>query len=269
MKHIPTFESFLNEQSIVDLREFVIRLGCSQSQELMKKLYPYRSEELPSGTVDTIIEYLERCCAEGPSGYTTPKNYFDSMKYKTFMDYFTRRLSKETFNQIKKNKNLLSFPAECIVESFGDIHNTDEIIRLKVNYTDTVKDLKKAGISNVEDLKFVNMKLLKCFYHRIHSPITGKITLLKSFDTKDEFFGDNTLWLVKINSDRKAVYLLLIGELSIQDFNFAIKEGDEVKMFQEIGNFIWGSQVILFFDPNEFPKIDIAKTKYFVGDRIA
>ena len=64
--------------------------------------------------------------------------------------------------------------------------------------------------------------------------------------------------------------MMLVGELSIQDFDFKVKKGDSIEMFEEVGNFNWASQVILLFDENKFDsgmKIDSNK-KYFIGDPI-
>ena len=64
--------------------------------------------------------------------------------------------------------------------------------------------------------------------------------------------------------------MLLVGELSIQDFDFEISEGDSVKMFGEIGKFDWASQVVLIYDAAQFESElnVISGQKYFIGDII-
>jgi hypothetical protein len=64
--------------------------------------------------------------------------------------------------------------------------------------------------------------------------------------------------------------MLLVGELSIQDFTFSLKKGDIIKKLEELGSFNWGSQVVIIFEKDSFNG-DILinqKEKYFVGEGI-
>lgn len=125
-------------------------------------------------------------------------------------------------------------------------------------------------MKNVDDLSFINMKLLKVYYHRVHSPISGKIKDIIEVSPDDNFFGDNNLWIVEISTkDFGNVYMILVGELSIQDFTFKIKKGDNINMFEEVGNFNWASQVILLYDEKYFDSIKInSGEKYFIGEPV-
>ena len=108
-------------------------------------------------------------------------------------------------------------------------------------------------------------------YYRIHSPISGKISKIIEVSPKDNFFGENNLWILEIkNKTYGNVYLILVGELSIQDFTFKVDVGDQVKMFEEIGNFNWASQVLILFDKDKFDKeVKLKKNgKYFMGDPV-
>ena len=102
--------------------------------------------------------------------YKTPDEWFEDKEYKTFMQYFKRKLSKDKFDEIKSQKsNNMSLPCECNIESIGKINDVSSIIRLKKKTETVIKDLKKIGVKNVDNLSFINMKLLKVYYHRIHS----------------------------------------------------------------------------------------------------
>jgi phosphatidylserine decarboxylase len=187
------------------------------------------------------------------------------------MEYFTRQLTDEKFQEIKSQKHELSIPCESTIESIGDFSDTSSILRLKKDTEDVISDLESYGVRDIKNLHFINMKLWKCFYHRVHSPLSGKVIDLQSIESGENFFGNNTLWVVTIKSEMNGlVYLLLVGELSIQDFNFKIKKGDEIEMYQELGNFDWGSQVVLIFDPSKFKEeLNIIQgQKYFIGDKI-
>ena len=234
---------------------------------IMSILYKYRNKEIG----DKLWKIINKFKINKDWGkYSTPDDWFEDKGYKTFMQYFKRKLSKEKIEEIKSQKNKMSLPSECNIESIGKISDTSSIIRLKKSAENVIEDLKNIGVKNVDNLSFINMKLLKVYYHRVHSPISGKIKDIIEVSPDDNFFGENNLWIVEISTKESgSVYMMLVGELSIQDFNFAIKKGDNVDMFQEVGNFNWASQVILLYDDKKFDSIKInSGKKYFIGDPI-
>lgn len=235
---------------------------------IMSLLFKYRNEKIGDKLWKIINKFKT---SEDWGRYSTPDDWFEDKEYKTFMQYFKRKLSKEKFDEIKSQKNQMSLPAECNIESIGKISDTSSIIRLKKSAKNVIEDLKNIGLKNVDNLSFINMKLLKVYYHRIHSPITGTIKDIIEVSPDDNFFDENNLWIVEISTkDFGTVYMMLVGELSIQDFNFKVKKGDSIEMFEEVGNFNWASQVIILFDKNRFDskmKIKSGK-KYFIGDPI-
>lgn len=264
-------------------------ISVCADQKLMNVLYKFRNKNI-GNKLDLIISKFKITTQWGK--YSTPNHWFENVKYKTFMDFFKRKLSDYKLNKILSQKeNILSFPCECIIESLGEF-NTDTNfngyklftsilgekekskvleLKLKKHVSDITHDLKKVGIPNIENLSFINMKLLKSFYHRIHSPINGIIKSIIEISPENELFGDNVLWVVEIlTADYGEIYLLLVGELSIQDFEFNIKVGDKINMFDEIGSFNWGSQIVLIYDSNKFKfKSFISQSKqYFIGDTI-
>lgn len=255
-------KSFKLFESLQSLTDDLIEHG--ELQDIMKELHPVRYDNIG----DKLQKIIDRF--QGDVNYDTPMDWFQN-DWNTFMEYFTRQLTDEKFDEIKSSQFQLSTPCECTIESIGDFSDTSSILRLKKDTDDVVSDLKDYGVRDIENLQFINMKLWKCFYHRVHSPISGEILDLQSIESGENFFGNNTLWIVTINSEKNGlVYLLLVGELSIQDFNFKIKKGDKINMFDEIGNFDWGSQIVLIFNPSKFKRElnIISGEKYFVGDEI-
>jgi phosphatidylserine decarboxylase len=234
---------------------------------IMSLLYKSRNKEI-GNKLHKIIDRFKK--NEEWGDYDTPDDWFSGKEYKTFMQYFKRKLSKEKLAEIKQRKNLMSLPCECNIESVGKIGDVSDVIRLKKKADSVVRDLKSLGVKNINKLGFVNMKLLKVYYHRVHSPVTGKIKNIIEVSPDDNFFGDNNLWIVEIDTkDFGSVYMMLVGELSIQDFDFKIKKGDEVEMYDEIGNFNWASQVIILYNLDKFEKMKIKQgKKYFVGGAI-
>lgn len=278
-----------NKNNIVEFPMSDDEIAICADQKLMNTLYKFRDKNIGE-KLDKIISKFKITTQWGK--YKTPNHWFENVEYKTFMDFFKRKLSDYKLNKIlSQTENKLSFPCECIVESLGKFNSARDFngykfftailgekgeskkleLKLKKDVSNITNDLKKVGIPNIEKLSYINMKLLKSFYHRVHSPINGIVKSIIEISPKNELFGDNILWIIKIYSKEFGmIHLLLVGELSIQDFKFNIKVGDKINMFDEIGNFDWGSQIVLIYDSNKFKfKSFISQsTKYFIGDKI-
>ena len=66
------------------------------------------------------------------------------------------------------------------------------------------------------------------------------------------FFGKNSLWFLEIETNKKPVYFMLVGESSIQDFNFLVKKNDDIMISDDLGYFNWGSQTVMLFDEKSY-----------------
>jgi phosphatidylserine decarboxylase len=195
-------------------------------------------------------------------------DWYEKTEFDNFMDFFTRNLKETKLNEIKENsKNTkIIIPNECVIESIGKTSDMSSIIRLKKPTNTVIEDLKQVGVDDTYN--FVNMKLYVSYYHNIHSPVSGKIVDLMPISKDLRIFGKNSLWIVKYNTKIGNVFLLLVGESTIQDFDFNIKTNQNVKIGDRIGNFNWGSQTVLLFK-GDFEKIKIKKKNhYFFGEHI-
>lgn len=262
MKFIKEYKEFNELDMISD-----DSIDVLNNEIIMSLLFKYRNKEIG----DKLWKIIDKFKKNKDWGdYKTPDEWFEDKEFKTFMQYFKRKLSKDKFDEIKSQKNNMSLPCECNIESIGKINDVSSIIRLKKKTETVIKDLKNIGVKNVDNLSFINMKLLKVYYHRIHSPVSGKIKNIIEVSPDDNFFGENNLWIVEISTvEFGNVYLILVGELSIQDFTFKVEKGDNIKMFDEIGNFNWASQVIILYDKSKFNDIKIkSDKKYFIGEPI-
>lgn len=231
-------------------------------QDVLTKLYPYRHERL-----QVIPELIKRI--RDDYGYDAPDGWFTPADPKTFMDFFQRELTDEKKKDIQSNLTRFVFPCECEVESIGNLSDTSSIIRLKSPSSSVRKSLEDLGVKNVEKLSFINCKLLLAFYHRIHSPVEGIVKKITSVSKEEDLFGNNTLTIIELKTpDHGRVYMLLVGELKIQDFETELKVRDTVKPFQEIGKFDWGSQCVILYESSEWTVNVSPGQKYFVGDTV-
>ena len=256
---------YRTHNDLKSLEKIVDNNDPSESEDLMKALYPVRDKPIGK-LLDKIIKRFSNSAK-----YDTPMDWFNPTSYKTFMEYFKRSISKPKLEELQSN--IASFdmvmPCEANIEAIGDFTDSTPILRLKKTTNDVLKDLAAVGINPLTN-EFISFKLLKCFYHRIHSPVDGTIEDIKFIGKENPLFNNNSLWIVSIASEHGMVYMLLVGELSIQDFTFVLKKGDKIKKLEELGNFNWGSQVVIIFEKDLFNG-DILinqKEKYFVGEGI-
>jgi len=263
MARIHNYNSF---SGLEKLKEIVAEQDPAMSEELMKALFPFRDKNIGE-TLDKIISRFE-----SSANYNTPKEWFTQKEFNTFMDYFQRKLTKKKTEEIESGLNQFTMvmPAEANIEAIGDFTDTEQILRLKQPTNNVLQDLRNAGISNIDNMEFISLKLLKCYYHRVHCPVNGIIQDIVFIGRENPLFGHNSLWIVSLSSEHGMVYMLLVGELSIQDFTFNMDKGATVKKFDELGHFNWGSQLVLIYERDSF-RGDVLleeKQKYFVGDGI-
>jgi hypothetical protein len=248
------------------LKHIVDEEDPSMSEDLMKALFPLRNKKIGK-VLRQIIHRFEKSAK-----YDTPMGWFTPEKFETFMSYFQRKITKDKTKDIESRTNQFSMlmPAESNVESIGDFSDTSSILRLKKPTRDVVKDLMASGISDVATMEYISLKLLKCYYHRVHCPVDGTLQNIMYVGREEPLFGDNSLWIVEFDSEFGRVYMLVVGELSIQDFKFKIEIGNKVKKFDELGNFKWGSQLVIIFEKDSFRGDALIEEnqKYFVGDGI-
>jgi phosphatidylserine decarboxylase len=188
--------------------------------------------------------------------------------YASYQDWFTRRLSVRVFDQLKKEaeSSVAVIPNECAIESVGVVGDTSSILRLKKPAPTALQDLISLGVP--PDYLFVNMKLLTSHYHHIHAPISGEIVRSIPVHSEYPLFGKASINFVEIKGLHKRAFLLIIGEAVVQDFNYSVKVGDRVEMLDFIGNFSWGSQVVMLVS-GQTKDFKIKPKEYsFVGRRL-
>lgn len=238
---------------------------------LFSILKPIAREPMNPEILQELIEYF-RYKDIGLSGGIAKESKPDSWytnQYSSYQDWFTRNLTTIHENKIRQTLSAtsLAIPCECAVESIGFVSDTTSIIRLKKLPEVAVNDLYSLGVPY--DYQFINMKLLTGHYHHLRSPIAGVVKRALPVHDSTPLFGRSSLNFMEISSAIGSVYLLIVGEAVVQDFNYFVKVGDTVSMFDDLGHFTWGSQTVMLFPP-VFDKIKIKPRQYcFAGDEIA
>ena len=262
----------IDEKILEEMNSIVAKRG--NERYILAKLKHLKYKEIGAENITKLIDCFTSKDAKNNQSWrmktreVSPDWFLNG--YENFMDFFNRSLTPEKFNEIKKQakKSQIIIPNECNIESIGQVKDTSSIIRLKKTATEVAQDLKNLGVP--EDYWFVNMKLLVSYYHNIHSPISGKLKKAIPVDRKLGLFGKNTLWFLEFETEKKPVFMLLVGESAIQDFNFLVKKGDQIEIADKLGYFVWGSQTIVLFDKDSYEgdfKIS-RKNHYFLGQPI-
>jgi hypothetical protein len=247
---------------------------ASDERNILKIIKPIKYKPLDKSFLNKLIGYLTKGDKNWNPNYLYTPSFFED-SWKSFMDFFTRKLTDKKSKEIQKNLSKFVFPCECFLEATGTMKDTKKILRLKKNHKNSVvSDLKKIGIE-IDHYSYIDMKLFLTFYHRIHSPISGTITDILAIEGNDELFGKNSIWIIKFETSKSPIYMMLIGESAIQDFNFLIEKGTKIGVFDPIGYFNWseystrpGSQTVILYDPKDFNIKAKEDKNYFVGDSL-
>jgi phosphatidylserine decarboxylase len=240
---------------MIDLKKLIER--DAPEQQVLDALKPLRYKEIDY--LDDVINYFVT-----NDQYDTPLTDFEYSD-ETFMDFFDRQLTyDETIIILENSRDAdIIIPCEANLRSFGSMDDTENILELKKPTEDVKGDLELLGIF-VEGYNYLDFELWVSYYHRIHAPVTGQITKIIPVEGDEDFFGENSLWIVEFTTDNtKPLYMLLVGESSIQDFNWLVDKYNDVDIFEELGYFTWGSQLVLIY-PDDY-EINLEKNKYFVG----
>ena len=98
----------------------------------------------------------------------------DSKKYKSFNDFFTRKLKSES-RPINPDVNIITSPVDGIVAQLGKIEKENLIQAKGIKYSlgDLIEDKKLA--KTFQNGFFITIYLAPINYHRIHSPFNGTI----------------------------------------------------------------------------------------------
>ncbi len=223
-----------------------------------------KDKALTKDLLDRSVKWMKRIY-----DYGTPDNWFEIDSNNSFTDWFLKRLKPNILNNCKnhaKNSHIVS-PAEAILISSGVVDNTEKI-QVKNTYQPINSIMNEFNL-DLKNPVYINFRLRRIFYHRLHSPIDGILEEVKTFNLySTKFFNENFGQILKIkHKDHGHIQMFIIGEATVQDFNLIIKKGEQIKKCQEIGNFKIGSQTILVME-KDFPgvsNIEVDK-KYFVGD---
>ena len=264
-------------------------------KNFLSRIFGYITQiPLPSFLLNSVINYYCKAYKVNKKEIDFPESGF-----KTFDQFFTRKLKKGIHKIDSKPDSVVS-PVDARIDQFGKI-NSSSIIQAKgIEYT--VFDLIPSETAHkFIDGSFVTLYLSPADYHRIHSPISGKIAgyfaIPGKLFTVQEFmvsglkglFTKNERLISFIKNKNKLVAVCKIGAMNVgrislsysnletnhwfrkrKEYTYSSGKQPSIKKGQEIGMFHLGSTIILLFQKNtiKFTKIKHGQ-KVRVGQKIA
>lgn len=203
-------------------------------------------------------------------------------KYKTFNDFFTRRLTKNA-RPLASDDNALINPADGTISEYGEIYK-DAVIQAKGHYysLESLLGGEQADAEKFSDGAFITTYLSPKDYHRVHMPLDGKLEkmifvpgdlfsvnplIAKNVDNlfarnervicffKNDKIGEFAVVLVgaTIVASIETVFAGIVAPSSGKEKNIYHYEKDKIKLKKgaELGRFLLGSTVICIFPKNK------------------
>ncbi|TYR82337.1 phosphatidylserine decarboxylase [Priestia megaterium] len=181
-------------------------------------------------------------------------------EYQTLQDLFIRHL-KPSARLINQAETAIVSPVDAKIEEYGTITASREITVKKKLYSIEEMVANQNVLEKYIEGQFIILYLSPRDYHRIHSPISGKIT--SQWEAGQKSYPVNQ-WGLKYGKDpliknfRKLtelkgtdghVLMAKVGAMFINSIQMTCKK-EQVERGEEVAYFTFGSTVILLFEKN-------------------
>lgn len=196
-------------------------------------------------------------------------------EYETLNDFFTRRL-KPGSRPLHPGEDTVVSPVDARITAMGDIKDG---ILLNVKGQDyTLSDLLGGSPRAVcyEQGYYFVLYLSPTDYHRIHSPLTGKIVEKDAIAGRVYPVHDQGLTYMRgvlARNERVVTYIrhangeaavVKVGAMNVAGIRYVEELGDSVSRGDELAYFEFGSTVVLLLDGKSF----VPKFELNAGDKV-
>lgn len=187
--------------------------------------------------------------------------------YTSLNDFFTRRL-KAGSRPLDPDPQALLSPVDALITGMGSIQS-GQIVNVKgQDYTIEQLLNHSPRIVNYKNGFFFVLYLSPKDYHRIHSPVTGKINekehiLGKVYPVND--FGLQHMNRVLSRNERLVTYvqhqhgeiaIAKVGALNVSSIQYVDASISELERGEELAFFEFGSTVVLLIETGTFTPLD-------------
>lgn len=199
----------------------------------------------------------------------------EEVSYKTFNEFFYRRLKAGSRNPEGESSKIFVSPADSRCTVFSTIHQSKEVWIKSSRFTlGRLTGNYKPDIFNDRSCSISVFRLAPQDYHRFHCPcnaIIGKpihidgeyytvnpMAIRSSLDV----FGENVRMIIPLESPEFGTLLCIpIGAMMVGSIILTRKEGDYVKRGEELGYFKFGGSTIVIVIPSKCIEFDTDLSK--------
>lgn len=200
--------------------------------------------------------------------------------YPTLHDFFIRKLKNEA-RPIHQEETAILSPVDAVIEDIGKIHPNAMILVKGKQYSisEMLGSVEKA--KQYLDGTYMIFYLSPSHYHRIHSPVTGKVTDQWVLGSKSYpvnklglKYGRDTLSknyrsVTEINVSGHQLAMVKVGAMFVNSIEITHKN-EHITKGNEMAYFTFGSTVILLLPKEHFSLVPTIQTPYHikVGEKI-
>jgi phosphatidylserine decarboxylase len=203
-----------------------------------------------------IIPWFCRRYKMSPQAMAAYKPASDKTYYRSFQDFFSRQMAVKPKLSIEN----IVWPCQGNIVEFGNVKAMN-LVNVKGQKRAVAEIFGKVG-SKITDSFFVNIFLHNHHYHRIHSPVSGRVASIehipgklaflrpwfykRSEVSKPSLVNERVILEIKDAKD-KSWYLAIVGGMGVGTIilNGAIDIDLLLNCGDEIGHFLLGSTLCL------------------------
>ncbi|WP_102346729.1 phosphatidylserine decarboxylase [Bacillus sp. Marseille-P3661] len=203
----------------------------------------------------------------------------DLNQYSSLHEFFIRTLKKDA-RAIDESPASIISPVDGFIEDIGVIKN-DKTIKVKGQLYSILDMLGDPNVfEKYSQGTYIILYLSPSDYHRIHSPISGKVvsqwTLGRHSYPVNKWgllYGKDTLsrnyrMITEIQYETGYVAVVKVGAMFINSIELTHK-GDELRKGEEMAYFSFGSTVVLLFEKESFKPVgQLIQSKVKVGQAL-
>jgi phosphatidylserine decarboxylase len=196
-------------------------------------------------------------------------------EYRSLNDFFTRRL-KKGLRPIDKGIEILASPVDAAITGMGNIQS-GQLLNIKgQNYTlEQLLNQSPRLVNYIDGFYFV-LYLSPTDYHRIHTPISGKIIEKEHIAGKVypvNEFGLRHMRTVLSRNERLVTYMqhefgeiavVKVGAMNVSSIQYVNPLSETLVVGDELAYFEFGSTVVLLIENHTFT----SKTDLKVGSKV-
>lgn len=179
-------------------------------------------------------------------------------EYVTLHDFFIRRL-KPGMRPVDEQEDAVVSPVDAVIEDIGLIESNHQIVVKGKIYSIAEMLGSREAAEHYQQGNYMVLYLSPSHYHRIHSPVTGRV--LKQWTLGSRSYPVNRLGLkygkatlaknfrtiTEIGYGNGRIAVVKVGAMFVNSIE-PVHTGDKLKKGQEMAYFSFGSTVVLLFE---------------------